>query len=171
MTPQPVAPNAAFRGIRLLSCDVDGVMTDGGLYYDHTGHVLARFHVLDGMGIKRLMAIGVKVCFLSQSATAAIAARARALGIDHCEVGVEDKLAALRRIADEEAIDLSAVCHIADDVNDLPLLQAVGVAVTVPNGVPEVHEVCRFVTRTPGGHGAVRELCEAIIASKRQPPV
>jgi 3-deoxy-D-manno-octulosonate 8-phosphate phosphatase (KDO 8-P phosphatase) len=166
MSPQPVAPHEAFRSIRLLCCDVDGVHTDGGLYYDHEGHSLVRFHVLDGMGIKRLMAAGVKVCFISQSRTAAIGARARALGIDHCEVGVEDKLAALGRIAAKEGIALSEVCHIADDVNDLPLLRAVGVAVTVPNGVAEVAAICRFVTKASGGYGAVRELCEAIIASR-----
>lgn len=155
-----------FANIRMLTCDVDGVLTDGGLYYDKDGYALARFHVLDGMGLKRLQQSGVHTCFVTQSRSAAISARAGVLGIDRCLMGVEDKRDVVAGIAAELGFTLAEVCHIADDVNDLSLLRAVGVPVTVPGGVAEVQAVCTFTTRTPGGSGAVRELCDAIIASK-----
>jgi len=155
-----------FAKIRLLSCDVDGVLTDGGLYYDKDGYALARFHVLDGMGLKRLQQTGVRTCFVTQSRSAAISARAGVLGIDRCLMGVDDKRDIVADLAAEFGFTLAEVCHIADDVNDLSLLRAVGVPVTVPGGVPEVQAACAFTTRTIGGSGAVRELCEAIIGSQ-----
>ena len=164
--PRPLEPGPELAGIRLLSCDVDGVLTDGGLYYDKDGYAMARFHVLDGMGLKRLQQSGVRICFVSQSRSPAIEARARALGIDRCLTGIEDKRDVVADYARSLGFGLDAVCHIADDINDLSLLRNAGVAVTVPGGVPEVMQVCRFVTRAPGGHGAVRELCEAILASR-----
>lgn len=153
-------------GIRMLSCDVDGVLTDGGLYYDKDGYAMARFHVLDGMGLKRLQQAGVRTCFVTQSRSAAIEVRAHVLGIDRCVMGVDDKRDVVADLAREWGFTLAEVCHIADDLNDLSLLQAVGVPVTVPGGVREVKDICLFETQTEGGFGAVRELCEAIIASR-----
>lgn len=164
--PDPLSQQPMLAGIRLLCCDVDGVLTDGSLYYDSAGQSMVRFHVLDGMGLKRLKDAGVKTCFITQSKSPAIAARAEVLGIDHCFMGIDDKRAVIAALTAEQGFGLDAVCHIADDVNDLSLLRAVGVAVTVPHGVAEVRNVCRFVTRAPGGQGAVRELCEAIIAAR-----
>lgn len=164
--PTLVQAGPLLAGIRLLCCDVDGVLTDGGLYYDKDGYAMARFHVLDGMGLKRLQQAGVRTCFVSQSQSPAIAARARALGIDRCLLGVDDKRNVVADLATEFGFTLAEVCHIADDVNDLSLLRVVGVPVTVPGGVSEVQGVCQFVTRAEGGFGAVRELCEAIIASR-----
>jgi 3-deoxy-D-manno-octulosonate 8-phosphate phosphatase (KDO 8-P phosphatase) len=165
-TPPLLLPGPHFARTRLLSCDVDGVLTDGGLYYDATGKALLRFHVADGIGLKRLRAAGVKTCFISQSATGPIDARARDLGIDFCFTGVEEKRAVIAKLAQEGGFSLAETVHIADDVNDLSLLRAVGVAVTVPNASAEVKAVAHFMTRTPGGEGAVRELCDAIIASQ-----
>lgn len=152
--------------IKLLCCDVDGVLTDGGFYYGNDGSRLARFHVLDGMGLKRVQAAGVKLAFITQSKTPYIELRARDLGIDYCYLGVDEKLGAMNEILEGLAFGLESVAHIADDVNDLSLLHAVGTPITVPGGVPEVHAACRYVTQAQGGNGAVRELCDAILAAK-----
>lgn len=165
-TPRLLEPGPELAGIKLLCCDIDGVQTDGSLYYDANGHSLVRFHVLDGMGLKLVMRHGIRTCFISQSRSPAILARASVLGIDYCMIGVEDKLTPVMTIAAEMGIAMSQVCHIADDINDLSLLNAVGVAVTVPRGVATVKAVCQFVTATQGGEGAVRELCDALIASQ-----
>lgn len=152
--------------VRLLCCDVDGVLTDGGLYFDHNGLALLRFHVQDGIGLKALMGAGIRTCFISQSENRVIRTRAAALGIDYCFTGIENKFQPITELASSLSLRMEEICHIADDVNDLTLLEAVGVPVTVPGGVAEVMRVCRFVTRTPGGAGAVRELCDAILAAK-----
>lgn len=147
---------------------MDGVLTDGGLYYNHDGHCMVKFNVLDGIGLKRLGAAGIKTCFITMTNSTIIAQRAKVLGIDYCFLGVEDKLEKIRAITAETGIGFEETAHIADDINDLSLLKAVGIPVTVPNAVDEVKDVCRFVTRRPGGYGAVRELCDAILAARAQ---
>ncbi len=163
---RPLGPCDAFSRIKLLSCDVDGVLTDGGLYYAVDGTRSARFHVLDGMGLKQVQGAGVKLAFISQSTTGYIQTRAEDLGVDFCFTGIESKEITMAKILDETGISWDDVCHIADDVNDLSLLARVGLKVTVPAGMPAVKEVCDYITQAPGGNGAVRELCEAILASK-----
>lgn len=155
--------NKRLAGIRILSCDVDGVLTDGGLYYDANGQLLLRFNVQDGMGLKLLMNAGVTVCLISQSRNQIIPQRAKALGIKYCFTGVEDKSTRIIELAGELGVDMSEVCHIADDVNDLSLLTRVGVPVTVANGVKQVKDICLLTTTRAGGHGAVRELCDQIL--------
>lgn len=152
--------------IRILSCDVDGVLTDGGLYYDANGQSLLRFNVQDGMGLKLLMNAGITVCLISQSRNQIIPQRAAALGIDYCFAGVEDKLAVIIELASKLGVEMSEVCHIADDVNDLSLLSQVGVPATVANGVQRVKDICVTTTSLAGGHGAVRELCDKILVSR-----
>lgn len=157
----------ALNSVRILSCDVDGVLTDGGLYFSENGLELLRFNVQDGMGLKLLMASGVVVCFISQSNNKVIARRAATLGVEHCFLGVEDKLEPVSKLARDVGVGLEHVCHIADDTNDLSILRKVGVPVTVQNGLPQVRDVCRFVTLRSGGQGAVRELCDAILDAQR----
>ena len=169
--PQPLPQrHPDLARVRLLCCDVDGVMTDGGLYYGADGLVMVRFNVLDGIGLKKLQRCGVRTCFISMTRSPIIEKRAQVLGIDHCHVGIEDKLATIAKILDETVISLAETAHIADDVNDLSLLEAVGMPVTVPGGVDEVKRVCRFVTRSAGGFGAVRELCDALVLSRQPLP-
>jgi 3-deoxy-D-manno-octulosonate 8-phosphate phosphatase (KDO 8-P phosphatase) len=153
--------------IRLLCCDVDGVLTDGGLYYGPDGAVMTRFHVHDGQGLKRMRSSGISTCFVTMSNTAAIRRRAQDLNINHCLVGIEDKLTAVESLVIRLGLNWNEVAHIADDINDLGVLQRVGLAVAVPNAVPEVLRACDFVTRRAGGTGAVRELCDALVASRR----
>lgn len=165
LTPQNNYPE--FSHIKLLCCDCDGVMTDGGLYYDATGHMMAKFHVLDGMGLKLLMKTGVKTCLITQSKTGAIDKRAEILGLTYCFTGVEDKLTTITQTAAELGITMDEVAHIADDVNDIPLLEKVGFAITVPNAVTEVKAISHYITERPGGSGAVRDLTDAIIRGQK----
>jgi 3-deoxy-D-manno-octulosonate 8-phosphate phosphatase (KDO 8-P phosphatase) len=155
----------SLRRVRLLSLDVDGVQTDGGLYYTETGAELRRYHVRDGMGIKLLMAAGIHVAFISQSTTASIAERGRKLGVTRCLTGIDDKLAALSALCDELRIPLDAVAHMADDVNDLPLLRAVGLPMAVADAVPAVLSSAAWVSTLPGGRGAVREACDLLLSA------
>lgn len=155
-----------FASIRLLTCDVDGVLTDGGLYYGDNGERYKKFHVLDGQGLKMLQKDGVKTCLISQSTNRSIVMRASDLGVDYCFTGVGDKLVVIKDVAKSIGVSLSQIVHIADDINDLSLLENVGIPVTVPNGAPRVKRACRFVTSLPGGQGAVRELCEVILAAR-----
>ena len=164
---ETIHPCEQLGRLKLVCFDVDGVMTDGGLYYGPEGQVMLRFHVADGMGLKRLMSNGIAVCIISQSNNQIIASRAKVLGIEHCYLGVDDKFAVIEKLAGKLGIELHEVGHIADDLNDMTLMEKVGVAVTVPAGVPEIRAVADFVTSASGGNGAVRELCEAIIESKR----
>ena len=161
-----LTPNPEFAKIKLLSCDIDGVLTDGGLYYANDGSRFARFHVLDGMGLKLLQATGVQIAFITQSKTKYIETRARDLGVDYCHLGIEDKAQTMKAILQDLPFGMESVAHIADDVNDISLLQAVGFTFTVPGGVPSVQELADYVTKANGGNGAVRELCDVIIASQ-----
>ncbi len=156
-----------LKSVKLLSCDVDGVLTDGGLYYDADGKELRRFHVLDGLGIQNLMDAGVQVCIISRSTTTAIAHRAKALGITHCYLGVKNKIETMNQLLVELGLNLEDVAHIGDDINDLELLLKVGLPVTVPRAVNEVKDIARLITEKNGGDGAVREITDMIILSKK----
>lgn len=164
--PQPLPPHSNdFASIRLLCCDVDGVLTDGGLIYGPDGPAMTRFHVLDGQGLKSAQLAGVVTCFVTMSDTAMIRRRAGDLGIGHCLTGITDKVAAVTGLVENLGISWAQVAHIADDINDLGLLEKVGLPVAVPNAVPQVLKACRYVTARSGGSGAVRELCDALVAS------
>jgi 3-deoxy-D-manno-octulosonate 8-phosphate phosphatase (KDO 8-P phosphatase) len=160
--------NARFAQVRLISLDCDGVMTDGGLYYGPAGDEMRRFHVRDGVGIKALINAGVAVAFVTASRTPAITARAQALGVRHCLVGVETKLAAITELGRELSIRLDEIAHMGDDENDLEVLRAVGLAMTVADAIPEVLKAAAYVTRRRGGDGAVREMAEQLLAARRR---
>jgi len=155
-----------LKKIKLLTLDVDGVQTDGSLYYMENGEQLRKFHVHDGVGIKQAMAAGVTVAIVTASRTPSIKHRGRSIGVQHVLVGVKDKLSAVTGICDDLSIDISEVAHIGDDLNDLPLLQSVGVAITVANAVPEVLEAVAYITDKEGGSGAVREISDLLIKAK-----
>ncbi len=154
---------ARLAAIRLVSLDVDGVLTDGGLYYAEDGRELRKFDVKDGLGIKRLLSANIPVAVVTASTTRSIAVRCRRLGIPHVALGVEDKPAALRKICRRLNAGLVDVVHIADDINDLPLLRLVGVSVAVADAMPEVRKAVDCITTRRGGNGAVRELCDTIL--------
>jgi len=156
----------SLSGLKLLSLDTDGVLTDGGLYYTDDGEELRKFNVKDGMGMKRAQAAGVKIAIITASSTPSIAHRGQRLGVDYVFLDCEEKLATLVRICDELGIDLDQVGHVGDDLNDLPVLEAVGCPMTVADATDEAIEAALFVTKKKGGEGAVREICDLIVSAK-----
>jgi 3-deoxy-D-manno-octulosonate 8-phosphate phosphatase (KDO 8-P phosphatase) len=155
-------------GIKLLSLDTDGVLTDGGIYFTDDGEELRKFNVKDGLGIKRAQASGLKVAIITSSSTPSISHRGRRLGVDYVFLDCEDKLGTLVKICDELRIDLNQVGHVGDDLNDIPVLEAVGCPMTVSDASDEVLSSALFVTKRKGGEGAVREICDLIISIKKQ---
>jgi 3-deoxy-D-manno-octulosonate 8-phosphate phosphatase (KDO 8-P phosphatase) len=156
----------ALDEIRLLILDVDGVLTDGRLYFSARGEVLKVFHVRDGHGIKLLLTAGVQVAAVSGRRSAAVAARMRELGVPTVVQGCADKVAALHRMTKRLRIDpLNCACMV-DDTPDLPLMSAVGLAAAVADAHPVVLSAAHWIAGAPGGRGAVRELCDALLTAR-----
>ena len=154
-----------FAQIKLLALDVDGILTDGGLYYSESGEVSKKFNVKDGKGIKLLMASGIEVAIISANDSQATVHRANKLGIDNCFIGVQDKLSILNNLCHQLNLSLSQVAYMGDDLNDLPILKAVGYPMTVADAIAENQANSLYVTKLPGGHGAVREVCNLLLNS------
>jgi 3-deoxy-D-manno-octulosonate 8-phosphate phosphatase (KDO 8-P phosphatase) len=149
-----------LEGVRLLALDVDGVLTDGGVYYGENGTVSRKFNVRDGVGIQKVLRRGVEVAFVSAGTTRSIHYRARTLGVRHVLTGVADKRAEVEKLCRKLKVPMAAVAHVGDDLNDLPLLAAVGTPLTVADAAPEIRAAALYVTRRQGGAGAVREICD-----------
>jgi len=154
------------RRVRLLSCDVDGVLTDGKLYYADDGSELKAFSTLDGLGLKMLHESGVVVAWITGSSTPAVTRRARHLGVAHVILGAENKLAPWERLRGELGFAADECAHIGDDLPDLALLARCGLAVTVPHAPEAIRRQAHYVTRADGGAGAVREVCELILTAR-----
>ena len=154
------------RHIRLLTLDVDGVLTDGTIYVDDHGREMKAFSALDGLGMKMAMHAGVAVAWITGSNAPVVAHRARQLGIHHVVMGIEHKLPAWERLRSEFGLDPRACAHFGDDLPDVPLLRACGLAASVPHAPDEVRRHAHYVTRRDGGHGAARELAELILAAQ-----
>ena len=151
------------RNIRLLVLDVDGVLTDGGLYYGAGGESLQRFHVHDGAGIKAVMAAGIAVAVISARSTPAVTARMKELGVESVIQGEENKLEALAGLAGQMGIGLDAVACIGDDTADVPMMRRAGLAIAVADARGPALEVAHYQTAARGGHGAVREACDMLL--------
>lgn len=158
-------PTLAAR-VRLLVLDVDGVMTDGRLWFGPTGEALKVFHVRDGYGIKALQKVGVEVAVISGRSSAAVAERLAELGVRHVMQGVEDKGSALARLLAETSLVAADCACLVDDLPDLALMRGVALPVAVADAHPAVLAEAAWITGTPGGHGAVRELCDALLAAR-----
>jgi len=152
--------------VRLLALDVDGVLTDGGLYYTETGEEFKRFNVKDGMGIKLIMEAAIEVAILTSSSSSSVLYRAQKLGISHVFLGVEEKLPELKKLCHKLGTSLEQVAYMGDDINDLPILRVVGFPVTVSDGVAENQECSVYTTECLGGCGAVREVCDLLLKAK-----
>ncbi len=146
--------------------DVDGVLTDGRLYFSARGEALKTFHVHDGHGIKLLMASGVTVAAISGRRSAAVTARMRELDVPHVLQGCSDKVEAFVDLAASLDIDPLAGACIVDDTPDLPLMAAVGFAAAVADAHPLVRSAAHWVSTRPGGGGAVRELCDELLRAR-----
>lgn len=152
--------------VRLLALDVDGVLTDGQLYFTETGEELKAFSCRDGLGLKMLMDNGYQLALISGRTSAILQHRAEQLGIVHVYQGQDKKLTAYRDLVEKLGLSDSEVCYAGDDWIDLPVLSRVGLAVTVADADPEVIRRCHWVTSNPGGRGAVREICQLLLESR-----
>lgn len=163
------APAPALRpeaGVRLLALDVDGVLTDGGLLYDGQGGESKQFHVQDGQALRFLLDQGLEVALISGRTSAAVATRARELGIRHVHQGIKDKPAALAALLQELGLGLPQVAYMGDDLPDLRVMRQVGFSAAPADARPEVRQAARLVTQAAGGRGAVRELAEHLLRAQ-----
>ena len=153
-------------GVALMGFDVDGVLTDGSLYFGPSGDELKVFSSLDGHGLKLLAAAGVEVVIISGRQSESLAHRARNLGIEELHMNVTDKLAVMRGLLDRRGLALNQAGYMGDDVVDLEILTACGFSATVADGHVEVKRHVDYVATSGGGRGAVREVCDMILAAQ-----
>jgi 3-deoxy-D-manno-octulosonate 8-phosphate phosphatase (KDO 8-P phosphatase) len=154
------------RRIRLLILDIDGVLTDGSLYFDAKGETLKVFNVRDGHGIKMAQRAGLEVALVSGRRSDAAFHRARELEINRFFEGVRDKVAILEQLLAALNLTPPEVAAVGDELVDLPLFHRVGLAVAVADAVPEVRAAAHWVTTLPGGKGAVREVCDLLLKAQ-----
>ena len=153
--------------IKLIIFDVDGVMTDGRIYFTHNGEQMLSFYVHDGLGIKQVQDCGVITAVISGRRSSALQHRLNELNIPHALLGQHDKLTALNTLLLEFDIPLDCIAYVGDDLPDIPVMQKVGLPIAVANAVEPVKNVARFCTQKTGGNGAVREVCDFICAAIR----
>jgi 3-deoxy-D-manno-octulosonate 8-phosphate phosphatase (KDO 8-P phosphatase) len=152
-----------IRGLKLLILDVDGVLTDGRLFFDNQGNEYKCFHARDGHGMKLLQQTGVEIAVISGRKSATVALRMQSLGIQHVYQGHENKRAAFKEILDNLRLDASQAAHMGDDLLDLPIMTQVGFAIAVQDANFAVKNHADWCTQTAGGCGAVREVCDLIM--------
>ncbi len=157
-----------LRDIRLLTLDVDGVLTDGGLYFADDGRRFHKFNVKDGLGIKRVMAANVEIAIVSAGCSPAVHHRGKALGLRRIHTQIEDKLETVKEICGDLGIDLNQAAHMGDDLTDVPVMDAVGLAFSVADAVDEARNAATYITSKKGGDGAVREVCDMLVKAKAQ---
>jgi len=152
--------------IRLFATDVDGVLTDAGMYYSESGDEWKKFNTRDGMGIKLLQRAGIITAIVTQERTKLVARRAEKLTIPELHQGVMDKLSLVREMAARHGFTLSQVAYIGDDINDLETLKAVGFSASPADGLPDIVAAVDYVCQKKGGEGAVREIIEMILGAQ-----
>jgi N-acylneuraminate cytidylyltransferase len=160
--------HVAARDVRMLVVDVDGTLTDGGMYYSGEGEALKKFNTRDAKGMLMLRDAGVRVCVLTAENSAVVHARMKKLGIADYFPGVGDKLTWLRQVVANAGIDMARVAYVGDDLNDLECLRAAGLSCCPADAVPEIRRVVRYVCNAAGGEGAVREVCDLIRAQREE---
>ena len=152
--------------VQLLAVDVDGVLTDGRLYFAEDGQEFKTFDTQDGHGMKMLQQAGITCAIITGRTTKLVERRARNLGITHLLQGREDKLVALRELSTQLGIGLECIAYVGDDWPDLPAIRAAGFGVAVANAHVELHNHADYVTRLAGGRGAVREVCDLLLKAR-----
>jgi N-acylneuraminate cytidylyltransferase len=153
--------------VRLLCVDVDGVLTDAGMYYGPDGEVLKKFNTRDGMGLARVREAGVAVAIISGEDSAIVHARAAKLNIDDVFCNVSNKRIVIDELCTKYGLSLEQVAFVGDDLNDLTALECVGLACAVADAAETVQKIAHYVTERRGGDGAVREICELLIAANQ----
>ncbi|MFD1804447.1 3-deoxy-manno-octulosonate-8-phosphatase KdsC [Mixta tenebrionis] len=179
MTQQPDAVETCYgavsfdvieraRAIRLLICDVDGVMSDGLIYMGNSGEELKAFNVRDGYGIRCLLTSDIEVAIITGRQAKLLEDRCRTLGITHLYQGQSDKLLAFRELLDTLSLSPNQVAYIGDDLIDWPVMAQVGLSVAVADAHPLLLGRANYVTRIAGGRGAVREVCDLILIAQEK---
>lgn len=166
------APDGELRqragAITLLALDVDGVLTDGTVYYGADGEALKAFNIMDGLGLRLLTRCGIATAIISARTSAPLTRRAADLGITHVYTERQDKRAAWDELLAATNTSASAAAYVGDDLIDLPVLKRAGLAVAVANGHPAVRRCAHYVTAHGGGQGAVREIAELLLLAQNQ---
>ena len=152
--------------LRLVAFDIDGVFTDGRFYLSDEGIESKAFNTQDGFGIRRLIDAGFEVAVISGRRSAAAAKRMEELGVRHVILGTSDKVAAFDELISRLGIQASECAYVGDDLPDLSLLDKVGYPISVANAVEEVRDFCDYTTKAAGGYGAVREVCDLVLAAR-----
>lgn len=169
MEPVPVDEAELLRraaAVRLLVLDVDGVLTDGRLYFDAEGREFKSFHVRDGYGIRRCLEAGIEVAVISGRRSRATSARMSELGIRHVLLGQDHKRPALEALLAQLGLAAAQAACVGDDLPDLPLLEMAGLAVAVADAEPVLLRHSHWHTRRPGGLGAVRDVCDLLLRAR-----
>lgn len=159
-------PNSKMTALRLVAFDIDGVFTDGRFTLSDDGVESKAFNTQDGFGVRQLLNAGIDVAVISGRQSGAVERRMAELGVTHVIQGCKDKVAALGEIVEALGITTEQCAYVGDDIPDLPLLNAVGYSIAVANAVSDVRRQCDYTTSAGGGHGAVREVCELILAAR-----
>jgi len=152
--------------IRMLVLDVDGVLTDGKLYFDHAGNEMKAFNTRDGLGMKALQRCGIEVAVITGRNSAAVTHRMNQLDIQHIYQGCQDKLNAFLHLLEKTGLDAQQICFAGDDWIDLPILLRAGLAVSVADAEDRVKDQAHWITKRNGGDGAVREICNLILTAQ-----
>lgn len=152
--------------LKLLILDVDGVLTDGRLFFDDQGKEYKCFHARDGHGIKLLQQTGVDIAVISGRKSSSVSLRMENLGVKHVYQGHENKKAAFNELLNTLSLEPEQVAHVGDDVLDLPIMIKVGLSIAVFDANPKVKEHADWCTETAGGLGAVREICDFIMQAQ-----
>lgn len=154
------------RQVKLMVLDVDGVLTDGGLYYDHNGQVMKRFHVQDGLGIKMAASVGLQFAVITGLDSQAVQQRVTELGIAHYFPGCRRKAPIMRELAQTTGISLTDMAYIGDDWIDAAPMSMVGFPVAVANARPEIVQLAAWTTKSMGGQGAAREVIDFVLRAQ-----
>jgi len=162
------SPRKVFKELKLFATDVDGVLTDAGMYYGESGEELKKFHTRDGMGIKLLQAEGVVTAIITMEQTKIVARRAKKLGISEVFQGAKDKVSVLTHLSGKLGIPFEQMAYMGDDVNDVAALQTVGYAAAPADCVDQVRQVVHYICHKKGGEGAVREVIDMILAARHR---
>lgn len=168
MAPMDAVLRERASKIRMLVLDVDGVLTDGKLYFDHAGNEMKAFNTRDGMGMKALQRVGIEVAVITGRKSEAVKQRMAQLGIQYVYQGREDKLEAFLELLEITGLDAQQICFAGDDWIDLPVLLRAGLAVSVADAEDRVKQQAHWITPRNGGDGAVREICNLILAAQQK---
>jgi len=172
-SPPPHVPSLQFapevlvraQEVRVMFFDVDGIFTDGGLFFSETGESLKRFNTLDGHGIKLLMRAGITPVIISGRNSAPLRTRLQQLGVEHAILGTEDKLPAAQQFLQQHHLGWHQAAAMGDDWPDLPVMRRSALAITTPQAHTEVVHMAHHITRVAGGQGAVREACDLVLVA------